>query len=175
MIRSLLAPLVEPKAEKALAEGLLILLEGPTCSLSQQLLDSGTHCCYKNTSTASPAPGESLSVTACKVILHLNFIDKSWFPPDKLKPAQMAPHTKKVKITKLAILGLPFSLGRCAAAHFRRRAARTWVASSLLLHILPHPFCCAVGSSHGPLGCVLGSVLGCLSLWSGAGASKVGS
>ena len=61
----------------------------------QQLLASGTLRCYKNISTAAPAPGESLSVTACKVILHLNFIYKSWFPPDKLKPAQMAPHTKK--------------------------------------------------------------------------------
>lgn len=45
----------------------------------EQLLDPGTLWRYKNISAATPALGESLSVTACKIILHLNFIYKSWF------------------------------------------------------------------------------------------------
>lgn len=34
---------------------------------------------YKNISAVAPALGKRLSMTACKAILHLNFIYKSWF------------------------------------------------------------------------------------------------
>lgn len=51
--------------------------KGPTCSLTSSSF--WTLHRYKNISAAAPALGERLSVTACKAILHLNFIYKSWF------------------------------------------------------------------------------------------------
>lgn len=83
----------------------------------------------KNPSTA---PGGSLCMTACEVRLYLNFICNPGClqTSSNLHRWPLAPKSKNNK--KLAIPSLPFSLGRCAAAHFGRRTVCTTT-----LHPLP--------------------------------------
>lgn len=96
----------------------------------EQLLASGTLCCYKNIQHSAPAPGEGLSVTACKVILHLNFICKSWFPPDKLKPRW--PLTPKSKNNKSLQFWASFFSGQMCCCTFQEM-------HSLLMGSKPSP------------------------------------
>lgn len=101
---------------------------GPhTLAHLEQLLDPGSLRRNKNTSTAAPARGESLRVTACKVILHLNFIYKSWFLQTSSNLHRW-PLTPKSKNNKACDSGPPFLSGQMCCRTFRE-AHSLWPGS----------------------------------------------
>lgn len=77
-------------------------------------------------------------------------------PPDKLKPAQMAPQHQKVKITKPAIPGPPFFSGQMCRCTFQE-AHSQWPGSKPSPPVSSHSWLLACWwSSRGPSGCVPG-------------------
>lgn len=163
-------------AEKTIAEGLLMRCWRAPCAHSARAAAGLWHTLmlykYQHCRPSSWRKSQRDSLQRNPTFeFHLQIVVSS----RQAQTCTDGPSHQKVKITKLVILGLPFSLGRCAAARFRRHAAcvRQQVLPSWTLSLAPSG--ALVGSSHGPSGVFLEVFLGCPSLWSGAGRSKAGS
>lgn len=94
------------------------LVEGPTCTAAGPW---HVLMLLKKMPALPSQLLEKVCLTACEVSLYLNFICN----PVASRQAQTCTdglsHQKSKNNKKLAIPSLPFSLGRCAAAHFGRR------------------------------------------------------
>lgn len=60
----------------------------------EQLLDPGMRCRYES-QHCRPSSGRKSQRDSLQSNPTFEFHLQIWVPPDKLKPAQMAPHTKK--------------------------------------------------------------------------------
>lgn len=89
-------------------------------SLPRQLPAPGTLRCCKNTSTATPAPGESLGLSACKASPHANFIYGSRFPQTSSNLHRW-PLTPRSKNTEARDSGPPSSPGQMCRCALGRR------------------------------------------------------
>lgn len=140
--------------------------EAPRAHSPRQLLAPGTLRCYRNISIATPAPGESLRLTACKASPHLSFIYESRFPQTSSNLHRW-PLTPRSKNTKACDSGPPFFSGQMCCCAFGGRSACT--LSSYVLT----PAGVLAGSTQAPQGAFLEGCLRCLGLWSVWGSGGV--
>lgn len=127
--------------------------EGPCAHWPEQLLNPGTLGCHKNI-TLPPDSWRKSQPDSLQSSPPFGFHLQTLVSSRQAQTCTDGPSHHKVKITKLEILGLPFSLGRCFAA-FREYSA------CVLFSCAFSPSVVLVGHNHAPQSTSLEVFLGC--------------